>query len=212
MNPFRELKIQILSWILHRANREFCNEYFYKIKNKILIKYGKHLGYDVQFIEGKKCYSCGGTGIHHNYYHNEWQQDVCYHCFNGWYKDPVWNILSRVEFGKYIFHQPYQRAYKKPEISTNIIDGYISHTKIKYGATCQFVLFLLYEKGYLKRYYKETGIGWRTYWYYPQNWIPCIIHIIKHGTNSYPIRKIKERLVNNSRTKVFYTDTDDLPF
>ena len=77
-----QLKKTILSWLLHNANREGRNEHFYEIKNRILAKYGKLVCYDVQFIEGKKCHSCGGTGIYTGYYSN----DDCYHCFNGWYK------------------------------------------------------------------------------------------------------------------------------
>src|SRR5687767_8378355 len=52
----------ILSHLLHHANRETKMDEFYRIKDKILTKYGKVIGYDVQFIEGKKCKSCGGFG------------------------------------------------------------------------------------------------------------------------------------------------------
>lgn len=201
---------KVLSWLLHHANREGRNENFYAIKNRLLSKYGKHIGYDVQFIEGKKCYSCEGTGEHKKYdYHGRvYDVDACYRCYDGWYKRPTWNILQKVQFGKFIFHQPYQRAYKKPtDIATAIIEGYIEHNRSKHGKLALSVLFLIYERGYVKRWYKETGIGWRCYWYLPRNYIHNIIHIIKHRRNSYPfIKKDKQPIYNHWQT------TDDLPF
>lgn len=184
----------ILSELLHRANREYVDDNFYKVKNKILKQYGRHVDYDVQFIEGKKCYSCDGTGIYEKFYHNSWHKEQCYNCDGGWYKRPVWNILAKVKFGKYTFHQPFQRAYKKPEISNTVIEGYIDHTRAKYGATSLFILMLIYEKGYLKRWWRNGFHGWRVYWYWPRNWGYCIIHILRHGRNSYPYRKIYDKI------------------
>lgn len=217
---FVRWQILFLSWLLHRANRETKSSYFYTIKNKILKKYAKHLGYDVQFIEGKKCHSCNGTGIFHGYH---WSGDEyfdnCYRCHRGWYKRPVWNILEKVQFGKYIFHQPYQRAYEKPDISTPIIEGYIEHNRAKFGGISLHILYLMYEKGYIGRYWRSSGIGWYVYWHYPQNWIPNLIHIIKKGKNSIPFCSLKrkiEKMFEKPQPKVEYTpsniDDDDLPF
>jgi hypothetical protein len=208
--------VDVLSWLLHHANRLGRNEYFYQIKNKILAKYGIHVCYDVQFIEGKKCNSCRGTGIHH-YYNWEgeiYDTDFCWHCHNGWYKRPTWNILARVKFGKYEFHQPYQRVYEKPDNGIQIIDGYIDHTKSKYSKLALNILFIIYDKGFIKRLYKEAGIGWRFKWYLPKNWIYNIIHFIKHGFKAYPIRHTIEAIkMMNQRTKFSKFETsDELPF
>lgn len=200
---------RILSWLLHHANREYKNERFYKVKDKILSKYGKHICYDVQFIEGKKCWTCGGSGVYHGYYGN----DLCRHCYNGWYKRPQWNILERIQFGKYIFHRPYQRAYIKPDVSFPMIEGYIEHKRSKYGWLARHILFLIYEKGYLRRYYNQAGLGWRVYWWLPTNWIPNALHIIKRGRKSIPIVRYKERHKRKSITQQYQSSLNqDLPF
>jgi len=212
----KKLKIIILSWLVHHANRESKNDYFYRIKNRLLTKYGRFIGYDVQFIEGKKCNSCGGTGEHYRYgrYGQVYDYDDCYHCFGGWYKQPHWNILSRIQFGKYVFHQPKERVYKKPDqLSLSIIEGYIDHNRSKHGKFALFVLFLIYEKNYLNRWYKETGNGWRCYWWYPRNYLYNLIHFIKKGKNAYPIKRMFEKRIKYPETKPYqYQSGDELPF
>ncbi len=209
----KKLIIYILSNLLHRANREhYCSPEFYAIKNRLLLKFGKHTGYDVQFIEGKKCHTCNGTGIYIGYYGRQYN-DTCYHCYNGWYKRPTWNILERVQFGKYTFHKPYQRAYKKPDILIGAqIEGYISHQRAKYGALCTSILFLLFEKGYIKRWYKGAGIGWRVYWWLPKAYLNNIIHIIKKGKNAYPVKKLTGKIYRLTHTKKQLQELEDLPF
>lgn len=209
-----KLEIKILSWLLHHANRAGKDEHFYKIKNRLLAKYGRLICYDVQFIEGSKCWNCNGTGT---YKYPKWDfsaksyyYEHCYSCYSGWYKRPTWNILSRFAFGKYEFHQPFQRVYEKPEMSNPFIEGYIEHKRSKYTNFSKHVLFLLYEKDYLKRWWKETGNCWRCYWYWPQNWINSLVHIIKHGKHSYPFRNYRnKRLIKKYSIT---PDTDDLPF
>jgi hypothetical protein len=205
----------VLSWLLHHANRLGRNEHFYKIKNQILSKYGTHICYDVQFIEGKKCYSCKGTGLYPKYDHyTGWYHELCYNCYNGWYKRPTWNILAKVKFGNYEFHQPYKRVYEKPDNSIHIIEGFIDHNKSKYSKFALNILFFVYEKGFIKRWYKETGNGWRCKWHLPKNWIPNIIHFIKHGFKAYPIRHTIEAIkMMKQRTKFSKFETsDELPF
>lgn len=201
----KQIKIIILSWLVHHANRLGKNEYFYKIKNKIVRKYGTLIDYDVQFIEGKKCNSCNGTGLYskHDHY-NGWYKETCWNCYNGWYKRPVWVLLAKFSLGKYTFHQPFKRMYEKPDILKTNILGYVEHDKSKYSHFALTVLFLIYEKGYLKRWYNEVGIGWRSKWWLPRNWLRNLVHIIKHGKNSYPIRKIKQKI------RIYKSETFDL--
>jgi hypothetical protein len=210
------IRIKILSWLLHHANRLGKNMYFYQIKNQILNKYGTHLSYDIQFIEGKKCHSCHGTGEHY-YYDNDgeiYDTDVCWNCNNGWYKRPTWSILAKIKFGKYKFHKPFKRVYEKPDNTIEIINGYIEHTPSKYSEFALFILCLIYEKGYLKRWYKEAGNGWRVKWYLPRNYIYNLISLLKHGFKSYPF-KIFIRSFKSKPEKIKYSPVeqiDDLPF
>lgn len=193
-----KIVIKILSWLLHHANRKYHNPEFYSIKNRLLKKYGQHICYDIQFIEGKKCYSCGGTGVYvyySDYTGKPYDQDVCWHCHNGWYKRPVWNILARVQFGKYVFHQPFERSYTKPDNSIPVIEGFIDHEESKYSDFAATVLFLVFEKGYLKRWYKSAGVGWALCWWLPRNWLNNIVHLIKHGPD-LPLSRLKRRFKN----------------
>lgn len=214
-----------LSVFLHLANREGKDEHFYKIKNKILKRYASHIGYDVQYIEGKGCFTCGGTGIYKRYSYQfgmkGFEEVPCYNCDNGWYKKPCWNILERVKFGDFIFHQPSRRTYEKPDITAQIY-GYINHEKSKYGWFAKSVLFVLFEKGYLKRYYKNV-IGWRVCWYYPKNWLFTICHFMKYGIRSYPIRdyglklgikweQFKSKFKKEDEYVSAQMSEDDLPF
>lgn len=210
---FFNAKRGILSFLLHYANRETKHEKFYQVKNQILKKHGQHIGYDIQFIEGKKCFSCDGTGLYEKWDRDDgWYKEPCWNCYSGWFKRPCWNILQRLKFGKYIFHQPFKRVYEKPEIETPIIEGYIDHTSTKYGGLAVFILCLIYERHYLKRFYNENGLGWRVYWWYPRNWVPCAIHIHKNGFNSYPARRIKERFRKYFPAKQIECDPEELPF
>lgn len=215
------LKIKILSWLLHHANRyPFYGQkkdHFYKIKNELLKK-GKVIGYDIQFIEGKKCWSCNGTGIYVGYHYSGDQfHDQCWHCWGGWYKRPEWNTLDIIQYGGYTFHQPRLRSYKKPDlIGITFIDGYINHSSTKYGAFASTVLFMMYEKGYLKRWYREL-IGWRMMWWLPRNWFRNLIYLIKYRGNAYPIQQLKKKFYNKKEEKfnepVYVDDLlDDPPF
>jgi hypothetical protein len=213
----KNITTSILSWLLHHANRKYNSPEFYTIKNRLLKKYGTHICYDVQFIEGKKCHTCGGTGIYSKYYDSYgFVSDVnyCWHCDGtGWYKLPVWNILARLQFGKYTFHQPFQRSYTKPDNNIPVIDGYIEHENSKHSDFAATMLFLIYEKSYLKRWWKSAG-SWYCKWYWPRNWMSSIIHILKYRLRSYPAiilkRKIK-KLFERSE-KPCFTNLCDLPF
>ena len=206
-----------LSWLLHHANREGRNEHFYKIKNRILSKYAHHVCYDVQFIEGKKCYSCDGTGVYKKstFQFGNFGIDECdcWNCVEGWYKRPVWNILEKVQFGKYYFHQPFKKSFVKPEISVKNIEGYITHNRSKFGVFALVILFVFFEKGYLKRTYDENH-SWKCSWWLPENWIHNFIHLIKFRDKSIPIMSIRGKYSNVFKLKDSRSEYefDELPF
>ena len=208
----KKLKILILSWLVFHANRKGKNSYFYKIKNELLEKYGEHKGYDIQFIAGKKCYSCRGTGTFKCDYK---LPETCWSCGGaGWFKKDQWNILAVVQLGKYQFHNPYARSITRPDFCNNLIVGYIKHYPTKYSNFALFLLFLLCEKGYLKRWYRETCNGWRLQWYLPKNWIRNIIHILKHGTKSFPFGRFRDvvKFSYQSGPSAKFELDDELPF
>jgi len=157
----KSLKISVVSFLLHHANRLGKDAEFYDtIKNRILKQYGTHLCYDVQFIEGKECFSCDGTGIYEEVADGFTIDDedailqiACHNCYDGWYKRPTWNILAKIQFGMYTFHQPYKRVYSKPDITIPLIEGYISHTPSRFAPLAKFILFAIYNwRGFKLRY------------------------------------------------------------
>lgn len=223
MTLFYNLKISVISWLLHYANQNGKDEHFYKIKNRILAEFGKHICYEVQFIEGKKCYSCNGTGKHTYFDFHGFATATapCWNCDNGWYKKQHWNILALIAFGKYEFHQPFMRVYEDPKFKGKTIEGYVKRHPTRLTGLAVTILFLMYEKGYLKRFWKESGNGWRSYWWLPRNWINNLIHLIKHGHRSRPfhhkgiIRKKICKLFATAPKPGYYpyqNDEDDLPF
>lgn len=221
----------ILSYLLHHANREYRSDDFYRIKDRILTKYGKVVGHDVQFIEGKKCRSCGGFGYHRRYSNTGRVYDLvdCYHCWGGWYKHPAWVLLQRIQFGRYIFHKPvekklqtknpYVQAQDLPEdlklnLGPEIIKGYIEHKSSKRGKDTRVILFLLYDwNGYWKRWYKSIGRGWRCskyWWLRPRTWPNNVAHIIRYKGEAIPFTK-KQKYTPPPPQIINY-QPDDLPF
>src|SRR6185369_13280700 len=118
--------IWILSTLLHYANLSASSARFYALKNKLLDRYGKTIGYDVQYLDGKKCYTCGGTGVYTGYYweSGEAWHDTCNRCWRGWFKPPVWNVLLKRKFGKYTFHTPIKRCHSKKELGEFVSENF----------------------------------------------------------------------------------------
>ena len=197
------VKQLILPWLLHHANRDYHGMYkddFYKIKNAILKKYGRYVGFDLQIIEGKKCFTCNGTGIYVGYYWDSGDQweDTCNNCCAGWYKLPKYVLLSKIKFGKYLFHQPKYSYTSKNEVPgydfVNKINGYIEHSETDYSEIASKILFLIYDFDIFKlRYIRSIGVGFYTKWWLPRNWINNLVCLY-------------------NRRKFLMKKTNDLPF
>ena len=190
---------KILSWLLHHANRKYHTSEFYFIKNKLLRKYGHPDGFDIQYIEGKKCHSCGGTGYHILYRWNGKPFDTaaCYRCYGGWYKRPTYNILQRFSFGPYTFHQPIERVYfKRPDIKANMIEGFIHHNDSRYSDIAASILFLFYDSRYFKKHFSSALRDIR-------------------ARIRYKARRVKMKLKPDPErqpAQVCYENFDDMPF
>lgn len=216
--------MNILAFLLHHANKCTKLPEFYAIKDKILSKHGIFIGTDIQFIEGKKCYTCHGTGVYHSLYSN--YSDTCDNCYGGWYKIPMWILLSRRQFGKYVFHKPEKREYclKNPFVAskdTKFIEGYIDHHYAKYSFLAIYILFLLYDRKMFRKYYlQNVGVWWRTYWYYPSNWLHTITHLLRYRMKSYPMKMLMDNLVSRKERSLndspyydnFEKDDSSMPF
>ena len=135
----------MIPWLLHLANTDPgpspC-ESFYVFKEAILRKRGTFDGHDMQEIEkecwgsyyqdychGKGCRKCGGTGIY----------------------DRFWVRLERWKYGRYTFHIPAGRTWKKPDSVQ--IKGYVEHKNYGIAANeAKLWLYLLFG---------QFGMIWR---------------------------------------------------
>ena len=208
---YKPMKLTLLSWLVFHANKS-KNKRFYPIKNNILLKHGRKTDTVVQYIEGKKCFSCGATGNYTYYDLNGFEYDYapCYHCNRtGWYKRPRWNYLEVIQFGKYKFHRPFATVYKEPAENVQQFEGYIEHSNTRHTELALFILFFVYETGFLKRWWNSERHGWRIQWWLPRNWLINAIHILKHGRKAYPLNH-KIRFFKR-KYKPNYC-IDDLPF
>jgi len=146
--------IKILSFLLFQANsRPYDKPEFYKIKDRILKKHGKTIGYDYQHFNQQECYSCNGTGLHYHYDDEDYgDYEDCWHCGGtGIYNTEKWIGLKKIQFGEYVFHIPIGRVEGKPDSlpHSNIIEGVISHSQKKYTKLANVVLFLVYKRRFI---------------------------------------------------------------
>lgn len=88
------------------ANNEGKRDQWYSLKDKLIKKFGVNNGYDLQFIPGKKCNSCSGTGKFTKYLFGSAYKEPCWRCTAGWYKLPIYVLLERNKVGDHVFHKP----------------------------------------------------------------------------------------------------------
>jgi hypothetical protein len=222
----------LLSTILHHANRSTKSDRFYAIKNRILDRFGRIVGYDIQHIPGKKCFTCGGRGIYVGYYWesgDEWQ-DTCNRCWgNGWYKDPQWNILELKSFGKFRFHKPIERFRSLKKLNAYCddkgidqarpIDGYIDHRYSRYGNWAVLILHIVYERRF-PPIDVGFGLGWPCYWWKFQNWPAAICHIAWRRANAMPFMDLRKKWASPKQISPVpsefygsvYQSDDEFPF
>ena len=145
---------------------------FYRMKSIILKRLGTRDGFDIQHIKGKKCFTCGGSGIYTGYHFNsgdEWNEP-CWRCWGGWYKRPVWVVLDRYRLGGFVFHQPACRLYGVPPSVTSqvsLINGYIEHRDYGFDKPRRacLILAVMFAPRLLADYYaKPISDKWRRIW------------------------------------------------
>lgn len=196
----------MIARLLHIANTsppadKKCKERFYAMKQRILRRFGAEDGHDIQHIPGKKCWSCDGTG---EYY----EPHDCHKCDGtGWFKSPVWVLLKRWKFGRYTFHEPIKRHYRKPDDDLHdrpIIKGYVEHASYSLKKTyrARLILALLFD--------------WQLLWMMSDNWwirkvISRKCHICKRRLWTTKRWQCSTCQVL-SDTKTFLEQDDETPF
>lgn len=196
-----------LARLLHYANAEPPREMkpeFYALKKRLLERYADPVGFDVQHIEGKRCWTCGGTGVYvgyHTYSGDEWE-DTCNRCWGtGWFKDPVWIVLNKFQWHGFKFHIPGERKYKRPDPDVTNIRGYVEHTDYGDKSEIAFV-WLCLLLGHWRLAWKWFNSGWRrVQWWrrHPFYWIQrciCFARALYRRTSNRCV-ECKRRLWTN---------------
>ena len=135
------MNIERLATVLKHANS--CpplmsdeREDFYKLKQAILEKYGKIVGYDVQHIV-KRCWSCRDGWIYE--YGDNFPSDECRRCTRGIYSERF-ILLERWALGSKIFHRPIGTTDRRDVT----IEGTIQHRPSRLALAARRVLCLLW--------------------------------------------------------------------
>lgn len=163
---------RLIAWLLWQANGHpgaaTYKSAFYAIKDRILTRYGKQIGYDVQEIE-KLCWLCDGKGGEYRYggYYDErdaeypprtWED--CSFCRGIGVFDRFWVKLEKHQLGPYRFHRPTDRT-REVNIaqkwiagmsSKNLIRGYVTHKDRpeELAIEAHLWLMLLYDRAALR--------------------------------------------------------------
>lgn len=150
-----KLKIFILSWLLYQANKT-KTQAVYAIKNKLLTKYGQHVGNDLQVLE-KRCWTCGGSGIYIGWdpHNGDDFFDVCRHCGGTGIYETKEFVLDVVKLGKYEFHNNPIKVHNtdiKPRITYHIKIG---HKATKLSRLCAGIIISIFDSSYAKQVIKN---------------------------------------------------------
>lgn len=161
--------MDILATLLHYANASppSCRTEFYRMKERLLKRYGTFCGHDLQEIR-KECW--GELERNDDWYDRSWLGCTgasCRRCGGTGVFDIRWVRLQRWTWGKYTFHIPDGETRKPPDMPTpNLIRGLIEHPN--YGrASNEAVLwlYLLFDR----RLFWRSITGWCCYgrYFYP---------------------------------------------
>jgi hypothetical protein len=154
----------VLGFLVHYANTDpLDKENFYRIKDKILRRFGTPVGNDLQLLEGVRCNRCVNGRYWHWIYDSHcygWEQ--CWQCSGtSWFKPRRYVLLKKYRLGRWYFHRPvssfedYKFKFVVPFFFRNkYIDGYIDHSNY-YGWLsweCCLWLYLMFDIETFKRH------------------------------------------------------------
>ncbi len=137
----KTLLVNLLSILVHHANRNTKETEFYAIKKRLLLNYGEFICNEIQVIEAKECYTCNASGWYQ-------YQSMCRNCAGtGFYRDTIFNLLAKYKLGGYYFHVPLQRM-RYNDTTLPILKGYITHSYSKYGNISKKLLYFMFDTKY----------------------------------------------------------------
>lgn len=134
-------------WIVNSDPPHQLRDEFYLIKNKLLKRFGKRVGQDLQHIY-KACWHCNYLAC------DECEQfDVCCKCLGTNIYRQFWSRLDIYQIGSFRFHLPVERLYKDPGEPVTI-KSYIQHEERgSYFLRMELLLWLIvfFDPAYLLR-------------------------------------------------------------
>jgi hypothetical protein len=202
------MKKLILGFLLHYANRDIdwrIKDEFYKIKTKILIKYGYKVGYDIQHIK-KICDTCDGSG----FFKCNWKHpETCWSCYGTGVYYEFWSKLDKYKLGNWYFHNPVEKSYTSKYIilyqNNPVIEGYIQHVPPKYyiGKECLFWILLIFNFKLFRKFL-----------FYNQFEKKKITPFVMIASLLYRVKNFKFHKKSRKKPYITYTDIydEELPF
>ncbi len=185
-------------WIVNSDPPHQLRDKFYSIKNKLLKRFGKRVGQDLQHIY-KECWHC-----------NYWacddceQFDACCKCLGTNIYRQFWSRLDVYQFGRFRFHLPVERLYKDPGEPVTI-KSYIQHEERgNYFLRMELLLWLIvfFDPVYLLRnlrHLKHVPVSLR----YPLFWL-----LSQFGRIVQAVKVLSKRF----KPKPKPIDPEDIPF
>lgn len=193
--------VKLLAKMLKIANSNPtpCSNEFYRVKDRILTKWGKPDGFDTQIIE-KVCWGCNGTG--------DYNGRTCYKCGG----DGIYSIrtitLARYRLADQVFHRPTTAGSNLEGKERNVIYGKVKHDRYDYHLETEMMFWFLLvfdPKTFAKRIgcvYNYTRV--RT----PMVLLSNILFEVRRIRRSWKVRN-EWRKIDSEETK---SKTDEIPF
>lgn len=227
------LKISVLAFLVHHANRLGSDSQFYRIKSELLLKFGQRDGYDLQEFSGRECFTCDGSGQVLPWYDGD--DTECSRCNGtGYWRLPCYIVLDKFKLGKYSFHTPQNKVYSTSvpgelrEGAKKTFHTYIAHTPDKrFAKASKLILFLIYNREVFWQRFLPNWLLYPAYmphdlWkpkYMLLNLIHVLVHAFKTKGKNIPLFDALRALRNSNKTydrlasSVQQSNSsDDLPF
>lgn len=152
------MKCRLISYLLWLANSRppIDAEAFYRMKTRLLHRYGRRVGQHVQHV-AHTCWECHGSGSR-----EDGSKHPCWKCGGSGQFRQFWSYLDVWKLGPRTFHIPVGRTWSYP--GRTDIEGIIKHEDVGWAAReAQFWLALFFDWHLLYRLTKSCACG--RYWY-----------------------------------------------
>lgn len=212
---------EILGALLQSANSHppvLAKGDFYRLKDRILRRYGELVRHDLQHIK-KPCWGCNGTGTFTGC-DNGWSwvecpPTPCLRCGATGVYSEFWTVLEVWRLGGRHFHRPLFRTHNEQDprlvhFASGLlfddgrrIEGYIEHKPHRHAAEAAYILALLFDRPLFWRLWGSCGHRRK---HTPLAWTGSVAFWFR-----YKIRSVRSAWVNREKINR-EGGADDIPF